>query len=89
MLNKNMLISGTAAFFVSAVITQLYSEYSSSNFINTLITIAAGFAVSIPLFAVLFYQDIRIQYKNPQTGAIDNSVVKQIYKRVIEVGSCI
>ena len=87
MLNKNMLISGTAGFFASAVITQLYSEYSDSNFFITLITIASGFAISIPVFAALFYHDIRNHYKNSETAAINNSVIKHIYKRVIEIGS--
>ncbi|HXX97672.1 MAG TPA: hypothetical protein VEL11_11210 [Candidatus Bathyarchaeia archaeon] len=55
--NKNLIISGTVAFFVSAAITQLYSNYNNSHIWISMVSIFTGFSISIPLFAFLFYMD--------------------------------
>jgi hypothetical protein len=33
-LNKNLIFSGTAAFFVSAAVTELYSKYNNNDFLD-------------------------------------------------------
>jgi O-antigen/teichoic acid export membrane protein len=55
--NKNLILSGTVAFFVSAAITQLYSKYDNNDFWISTVSILTGFSISIPLFAFLFYTD--------------------------------
>jgi O-antigen/teichoic acid export membrane protein len=55
--NKNLILSGTVAFFVSAAITQLYSKYDNNDFWISTVSILTGFSISIPLFALLFYMD--------------------------------
>lgn len=57
MLNKDLLFSGTVAFFVSAGITELYSKYDNNDFRISIVSIVTGFCISIPLFAFLFYMD--------------------------------
>jgi hypothetical protein len=85
--NKNMIISGTVAFFVSALVTQIYAVHSNNDLGNSVLTILAGYGVSIPIFAVLFHYDNRYRYTDPNTGKVDNKIMNQIYKRLIAVGS--
>ncbi len=85
--NKNMIISGTAAFIVSAFVTQAYAAYSSNDLVNSILTILVGYAVSIPLFAILFHHDNKHRFTDPVTGKVDYSIMNQIYKRLIAVGS--
>lgn len=70
--NKNLIISGTVAFFVSAAITQLYSNYNNSDFWTSAVSILTGFSTSIPLFAFLFYMDNK-----------HNSKDKKLFRTVI------
>ena len=86
-MNKNMLLSGTAAFFISALVAELSSQYFHSDLINTIMTIVSGFAVSIPLFVVLTYYDIRRRFTDSQTGKENYVIINQLYKRAIEIGS--
>ena len=39
LLNKNLLISGVAGFFVSALTSELYAKYDNNDFINSIITV--------------------------------------------------
>jgi len=65
--NKNLIISGTVAFFVSAAITQLYSNYNNSDFWISIVSILTGFSISIPLFAFLFYMDNKHSRKDKKS----------------------
>jgi hypothetical protein len=87
MFNKNMIISGTAAFFVSAFVTQVYASYYNNDLGNSILTILVGYAVSIPVFALLFHHDNKHRFIDPVTGKVDRSIMNQIYKRLIAVGS--
>ena len=86
-MNKNMLLSGTAAFFISALVAELSSRYFNSDLLNTILTIASGFAVSIPIFVVLSYYDIRRRFTDSKTGKANYVIINQLYKRAIEIGS--
>ena len=56
-LNKNLMLSGTAAFFVSAAVTELYSKHNNNDFWISIVLILTGFSISVPLFAFLFYME--------------------------------
>lgn len=66
--NRNLIISGAAGFFASAYVFQLYAEYESSDFANSVVALAVEYAVYIPVFATLFYTDNQSRYVDPATG---------------------
>ena len=39
LLNKNIIIAGTAALVVGVFFTEIYSEYSENNFLNSIVTL--------------------------------------------------
>jgi hypothetical protein len=78
--NKNLIISGTVAFFASAAITQLYSNYNNSDFWISAVSILTGFSISIPLVAFLFYMDNKHSKK-------DKSFRTVIIKKIVELYS--
>ena len=78
--NKNLIISGTVAFFVSAAITQLYSNYNNSDFWISTVSILTGFSISIPLVAFLFYMDNKHSKKDKSFRAV-------IIKKIVELYS--
>ena len=53
LLNKNIIIAGTAALVVGVFFTELYSEYIKNNFLNSIVTLIVEYAVYIPIFAIL------------------------------------
>ena len=69
--NKNIIISGTAAFFIGALFTQLYSKQDSNNLTNSIATLSIEYGIYIPLFALLFYIDNKYRYINPVTQKKD------------------
>ncbi|MFL6506741.1 MAG: hypothetical protein ACJ704_02230, partial [Nitrososphaeraceae archaeon] len=74
--NKNLILSGIAAFFAGAVFTQLYAEQGFANnndLLNALSTLSVEYGVYIPLFAVLFCLDNRYRYIHPITGHKDSN----------------
>ncbi|MFL6426470.1 MAG: hypothetical protein ACJ71R_23150 [Nitrososphaeraceae archaeon] len=72
--NKNLILSGIAAFFAGAIFTQLFPQHlPDNNLLNTLSTLSVEYGVYIPLFAVLFYLDNRYRYVNPITGQKDST----------------
>jgi hypothetical protein len=81
-LNRDLLISGTVAFFVSAMATQLYAEHTNNSNINdvivSIVSISSGYFVSIPLFTILFYFDNRGKYE-------DSSPVKNTNHRIMSL----
>jgi hypothetical protein len=52
--NKNLIISGIAAFFTGAIFTQLYAQQEGNNLLNAVVTLSVEYGVYIPLFAILF-----------------------------------
>jgi hypothetical protein len=78
--NKNLIISGTVAFFASAAITQLYSNYNNIDFWISAVSILTGFSISIPLVAFLFYMDNKHSKK-------DKSFRTVIIKKIVELYS--
>jgi hypothetical protein len=76
--NKNLILSGIAAFFAGAVFTQLFAQHlPDNNLLNTLSTLSVEYGVYIPLFAVLFYLDNRSRYIHPITGQKDSTQIKK------------
>jgi len=81
--NKNLILSGIAAFFAGALFTQLFAEYlPENNLLNTLSTLLVEYGVYIPLFAVLFYLDNRYRYISPITGQKDSAQIKNDIKKL-------
>ena len=74
--NKNLIISGTCAFFTAALVTQLYLQFDKSNLSNSIIALATEYGVYIPIFAFLFYRDNKLKYIDPQTGKRDSKRVR-------------
>jgi hypothetical protein len=74
--NKNLIFSGTCAFFTAALVTQLYLQFDKNNLSNSIIALATEYGVYIPLFAFLFYRDNRLKYNDPQTGKRDSKRIR-------------
>ena len=67
--NKNLILSGIAAFFAGALFAQLYAEQGlNNNFLIALYTLSIEYGVYIPLFVILFYLDNKTRYIDPITG---------------------
>ncbi|MBA3750908.1 MAG: hypothetical protein H0X03_08490 [Nitrosopumilus sp.] len=81
--NKNIIISGIFAFFGGALFTQLYTQYDSNNFTNSLVTLSIEYGIYIPLFALLFYLNNRQNYLDVSTGKKDYAKIKSDIKKLI------
>jgi len=81
-LNKNLIISGTVAFFVSAVVAELYSKYNDNDFWISVISILTGFSISIPLFVFLFHLDNKHKFIDSITGKTGHSFRNLNIKRL-------
>lgn len=79
--NKNLIISGAAGFFASAIVSQLYSQYDSNDFVNSLLALVSEYAVYIPLFALLFYLDNRQKYVD-LTGKRNTKQIREDIKKL-------
>jgi hypothetical protein len=76
LLNRNVIIAGTAALVVGIFFTQLYSEYNKNNLLNSIITLTVEYAVYIPIFAILYYLDNRGRYVDALTGKKNYAIIK-------------
>ena len=76
LLNKNIIIAGTAALIVGVFFTELYSEYNKNNLLNSIVTLTVEYAVYIPIFAILYYLDNRGRYVNVLTGKKNYAIIK-------------
>ena|SRR5829696_8231132 len=74
--NKNLLVSGIISFIVGAFFTQIYAQHDGNHIVNSLITLAIGYLVYIPLFAFLFYRDNKAKYVDPLTGRKNSNKIK-------------
>lgn len=81
--NKNIILSGTVAFFIGALSTQLYAQNDSNNLVNSLVTLSIEYGIYIPLFAILFYMDNKQRYIDPVTQKKDYSIIKGDVKKMI------
>jgi hypothetical protein len=61
-LNKNMIISGAAGFFISAIAAEVYSKYTQDDLVNTIATVLTGYAASTVVFGILFHLDNKHMY---------------------------
>ncbi len=80
--NKSLLIAGIISFVVGALFTQIYAEYDGNHAINSLVTLAVGYAVYIPIFAFLFYRDNKTKYVDPLTGKRNSNKIKNDVKKL-------
>ena len=81
--NKNIILSGTVAFFIGALSTQLYAQNDSNNLVNSLVTLSIEYGIYIPLFAILFYMDNKQRYIDPVTQKKDYSIIKGDVKKMV------
>jgi uncharacterized membrane protein len=76
LLNRNIIIAGTAALVVGVIFTQLYSEYTKNNLLNSIVTLTVEYAVYIPIFVILYYLDNRGRYVDLLTGKKNYDIIK-------------
>ena len=81
--NRNLIISGAGGFFASAYVSQLYAQYDTNDFANSVLALAVEYSVYIPAFATLFYVDNRKKYVDPATGRRDSRRVSQDMKKLL------
>jgi hypothetical protein len=81
--NKNIILSGTVAFFIGALSTQLYAQNDSNDLVNSLVTLSIEYGIYIPLFAILFYMDNKQRYIDPVTQKKDYSIIKGDVKKMV------
>ena len=81
--NKNLIISATAGFIVSALATQIYAKNSHNNLTTSGIALAVEYAVYIPLFVLLFYIDNRSRYVDASTGQKNTRLIRQDVKKLL------
>jgi len=76
LLNRNIIIAGTAALVVGMFFTEFYSQYTKNNFLNSIITLTVEYGIYIPLFALLFYFDNKSKYIDPLSGKKNYTTIK-------------
>jgi hypothetical protein len=81
--NKNIIISGTLAFFAGGMFTQLYAKYDSNDLSNSIATLTVEYGIYIPVFSLLFYIDNKGNYVDPLTGGKDYSRIKSDIKKLL------
>ena len=80
--NKNLVISGTGAFFASAFVAQIYALHDSNALTNAIVALATEYGVYIPFFAFLFYRDNKHRYVDPLTGKRDSKKLRVDVKKL-------
>ncbi len=81
--NKNLLVSGVAGFFASALAAQLHSLYYNDSLANSVVALATEYSAYIPFFAYLFYRDNRHRYIDPSTGRRDSKRLRTDIKKLL------
>lgn len=76
LLNKSIIIAGTAALIVGTIFTEYYSKYEKNNFFNSIVTLTVEYSIYIPVFALFFYHDNKNKYVDPVTGKRNKAVIK-------------
>ena len=80
--NKNLILSGTSAFFVSAFVAQLYASLNTNALANSIVALVADYGIYIPFFAFLFYRDNKHRYIDPLTGKKDSKRLRYDIKKL-------
>lgn len=75
-INRNFLICFIISASLSAVFSQMLSEYDSV--INTSLTIIFGYVVYFGIFSTLFYLDNRERYKTMSSKLIKKEILSLI-----------
>ena len=72
-INRNFLICFIVSASLSAVVSQMLSDYA--NHLNTTITIIVGYVVYFGIFSSLFYMDNRIRYSQMKKSLIKKELL--------------
>ena len=75
-INRNFLICFVISASISALVAQLLSDYD--NYLNTTITIIAGYITFFGIFSSLFYLDNKKRYLRMESGSVKNELVKLV-----------
>lgn len=81
--NKNLILSAIGGFFMSAYVSQIYTQFDKNEFANSLVSLATEYAVYIPLFSLLFYVDNRQKYLDPISGKKNNKQIMDDIKKTV------
>lgn len=87
LLNKSIIIAGTAALIVGIFFTEFYSDYNKNNFLNSLVTLFVEYSIYIPIFALFFYYDNKSRYVDPVTGEKNNANIKNDIIKLLTIFS--
>ena len=75
-INRNFLICFVISASVSAIVAQLLSDYD--NYLNTTITIIAGYITFFGIFTSMFYLDNKKRYLRMELGSVKKELVKLV-----------
>ncbi|MCZ6582274.1 MAG: hypothetical protein O6761_03780 [Thaumarchaeota archaeon] len=75
-INRNFLVCFVISASVSALVAQLLSDYD--NYLNTTITIIAGYITFFGIFASMFYLDNKKRYLRMESGSVKKELVKLV-----------
>ena len=75
-INRNFLICFIVSASLSAIVSQVLSDYE--NHLNTTITIIIGYVIYFGIFSVLFYWDNKTRYNQMNTNLIKKELIKLI-----------
>ena len=87
LLNRSIIIAGTVALIVGTFFTEFYSQHSSNNFSNSIVTLLIEYSVYIPIFALLFYNGNRDRYVDGLTGKKNYANIKNDVIRIFAIFS--
>ena len=73
-LNRNLIVCCVISALISAFVAQMLSE--EENYLNTTITIVAGYAVFFGFFGCLFYLDNKKRYQSMKPKLIKKELIK-------------
>ena len=73
-LNRNLLVCCVVSALISAFVAQMLSEEES--YLNTTLTIFAGYGVFFGFFGFLFYLDNKKRYQAMRSKLIKNELIK-------------
>jgi len=75
-INRNFLVCFVISASVSALVAQLLSDYD--NYLNTTITIIAGYITFFGIFTSMFYLDNKNRYMRMESGSVKKELVKLV-----------
>ena len=75
-INRNFLVCFVISASVSALVAQLLSDYD--NYLNTTITIIAGYITFFGIFVSMFYLDNKKRYLRMESGSVKKELVKLV-----------